>query len=76
MKNVTVTLNEEVAKWIRVRAAMHDTSVSRMLGDFLTERMRSESGYAAAMDEFLSRKPRRLRRKTGPYPTRDSLHDR
>jgi len=32
MRNVTVTMEEDVAKWARVWAAEHDTSVSRMLG--------------------------------------------
>jgi hypothetical protein len=76
MKNVTITLDEEVAQWARVWAAQHDTSVSKMLGQCLAERMRAENGYEAAMKRFLSQKPRRLRKQSVPYPTRDSLHER
>lgn len=76
MRNITVTLDDEVARWVRVWAAKHDTSVSRMLGEYLTERMRTESGYEAAMNGYLAGKPRRLRKQPTPYPNRGSLHER
>ncbi len=76
MKNVTVTLEEEVARWARVWAAEHDTSVSRLLGEMLKERMQQETGYEAAMRRFRKRAPRQLRKRPEPYPSRDELHDR
>ena len=51
MKNLTVSLKENVALWARVWAAKHNTSVSRMLGDFLEEKMEEEEGYQLAMEE-------------------------
>ena len=33
MKNVTITLDEEVARWARVMAAEQNTSVSRLVGE-------------------------------------------
>ena len=39
MKNVTITLDEKVARWARIRAAELNTSVSRLLGGML-ERLR------------------------------------
>lgn len=75
MKNVTVTLEEDVALWARVYAARHDTSVSRLLGELLRERMRQEEGYEAAMQRYLSVAPRVLK-TTGRYPTRDEIYDR
>jgi hypothetical protein len=36
---VTVTLEEDVAQWARIEAARRDTSVSRLLGELLKERM-------------------------------------
>ena len=39
LRNVTVTLEEEVAQWARIEAARRDTSVSRLLGELLKERM-------------------------------------
>ena len=76
MKNVTVSLPEEVAVWSRVWAAEHDTSVSKMLGCFLKEKMDSEKQYAQAMNSFLQRKPVMLKEKDESYSSRDSLHER
>lgn len=39
LRNVTVTLEEDVAQWARIEAARLDTSVSRLLGALLKERM-------------------------------------
>ncbi|MGA2964798.1 MAG: hypothetical protein ABSD64_01205 [Terriglobales bacterium] len=35
LRNVTVTLEEDVAVWARMEAARRDTSVSRLLGALL-----------------------------------------
>ena len=42
LRNVTVTLEEKVARWARIEAARQDTSVSRLLANILKERMREE----------------------------------
>jgi hypothetical protein len=76
MKNVTITLTEEVAHWARIRAAELDTSVSRLLGDMLRDLMRREQVYQSAMQQYLSRKPRVLSESRRQYPRRDQLHDR
>lgn len=47
LRNVTVTLEEDVAKWARIEAARQDTSVSRLLGALLKERMPAQDGAAA-----------------------------
>jgi hypothetical protein len=39
LRNVTVTLEEDVAQWARIEAARRDTSVSRLLGELLKEKM-------------------------------------
>ncbi len=76
MKNVTITLDEEVARWARILAAKNDTSVSRLLGEMLRERMLAEANYEAAARQFLSLQPRALSDGDEPYPDRDELHDR
>ena len=76
MKNVTVILEDEVARWARIWAARHNTSVSKLLGEVLAERMREEAGYEAAMRRFLDRRPTRLEREDEAYPDRDELHER
>jgi hypothetical protein len=76
MRNVTVTLDEDVARWVRIEAARHETSVSRWLGELVRERMRTENAYEAARRQFFSVKPRRLGPLGQSLPTREELHDR
>ena len=76
MKNVTITLDETTATWARVYAAKHNTSVSRMVGEMLRERMGRQREYEEAMRRFLSKKPFKLNSKGARYPTRDELYDR
>lgn len=76
MKNVTITLDEEVARWARVRAAARETSVSRLVGEMLRETMVTEEGYQAAREQFFSIRPRPMRKPGRPLPSRDELHDR
>ena len=75
MKNVTITLEEEVARWARVWAAEHNTSVSRFVGRLLRQRMIEERGYQDAMRQYLDRQPQPLKH-TGKYPARRELHER
>ena len=74
MKNVTITLEEEVAQWARVLAAKKNTSVSQLLGQMLKERMAQESEYEAAMNRYLSRK--QTVRSTVRHPKREELYER
>ena len=62
VKNVTIVLEERVADWARIEAAKRRTSVSRMVGKMLAEKMRHEENYDEAMNQFLGLKPERLRR--------------
>jgi hypothetical protein len=50
LRNVTVTLEEDVAQWARIEAAKRDTSVSRLLGELLKERMGSLAGKNPAAE--------------------------
>jgi len=74
LRNVTVTLEEDVAQWARIEAARQDTSVSRLLGELLKERMSARDGYEKAMRRALDRKP--FLRSKGRYLTREEAHDR
>jgi hypothetical protein len=76
VKNVTITLDEEVARWARVQAAERNTSVSRLVGELLRQYMKDEEAYASAMKRYLARKPKRLKRRREAYPKREELHDR
>jgi len=74
MRNVTITLEDETADWARVWSAGHQTSVSRMLGELLAEKMRAEEQYSLAMESYLSVPPMLLAREA--YPSRDAAHER
>ena len=70
MKNVTITLDEEVARWARIRAAEGDTSLSRLVGELLREKMLDEGKYQTSMHHYLSQSPRVLKKKGDKYPDR------
>jgi len=53
MKNVTVTMEDQVADWARMEAARRNTSVSRLIGELLAEKMRHDDAYERAMREAL-----------------------
>ena len=76
MKNVTITVEEDVLRWAKVWAAQHDTSVSRMLGEELRRKMLSEKQYERARRSFQAKAPKPLKPAGTPYPSRDSLYER
>lgn len=74
MKNVTITMEDADAEWIRVEAARRNTSVSRMLGELVAEMRRRDDAYERALRDA-------LRFETwgtgqGQYLSRDTLYDR
>ena len=74
MKNVTITLEEQVARWVLVWVAEHDTSVSRFVGDLVKAKMSDELEYRRARLRYKAR--RTSLKETGTYPRRDGLHER
>lgn len=76
MQNVTITLDEETARWARIQAAERDTSVSRLVGELLRERMIADRLYREAEERFFSLAPRPLAKKGERDPRREELYDR
>ena len=76
MKNVTITLPEDLARWLRVRAAENERSVSRWVAELLAGMRRQEDDYEVAMKQALAVKPRKMEWVDGRKPTREELHDR
>ncbi len=74
MKNVTVTMEESVADWARMEAARRNTSVSRLLGELLAEKMRHDDAYERAMREALQFRSYGV--SSGPYLTDDEMYER
>ncbi|MBN8510412.1 MAG: CopG family transcriptional regulator [Burkholderiales bacterium] len=73
MKNVTVTMDDSVAEWARLEAARRNTSVSRLVGELLAEKMRSDDAYERAMNEWLQRDAT-YSSDGSPYPRRDEIY--
>ena len=74
MKNVTVTMEDTVADWARMEAARRNTSVSRMIGEMLADKMRHDDAYERAMQDWLSRE--RSWVSDGVRIKREDLYDR
>ena len=76
MKNVTITLDEDTAAWVRIEAARHDMSVSRLVGEMLREKRGRDIAYEAAHARFKATKPVPLKAEGERYPAREELYDR
>jgi hypothetical protein len=76
MKNITVSLNEEIYRRARIKAAERDTSVSALVKGFLVELASEEPGAGG-----LEREERELRARiraftAGNRQSRDDVHGR
>jgi hypothetical protein len=67
MKNVTISLDETVARWARVKAAEEDKSLSRFLAELLEERMKHEADYQAGLEVFRSKSPSVCEKRARSY---------
>lgn len=76
MRNITITLEPDVAQWAKIHAAKHDVSLSRMVGQMLKREMLAEKKYRAAMKQFISQPTAILREPGTRYPSRDDLYER
>jgi hypothetical protein len=74
MKNVTITVEDSVLEWVRVEAAKRGSSVSRLVGEMLAEKMRHEDAYEQAMRDAL--RFQSWGSSDGPYLTRDEMYER
>lgn len=74
MKNITITLDEKTAAWVRVHAARQGKSVSRLLGELLRQQMADTREYHEAMRRFQAIKPFDADWVGGRRPTREELY--
>jgi hypothetical protein len=77
LKNVTITLDPEVAHWARKKAADESTSVSKLVSRLLEKEMRASDAYWRAYEEW-KRSPRDLGGSIDASQrfTRDEAHER
>lgn len=73
---MTITLDEETARWARIEAAKRDVSVSRLIRDLLRQNMRQNRSYEVAMRRWLSRPPYIIDEPGTSLPKREELYDR
>ncbi len=52
MKNLTITVEDSVLEWARIEAAKRGTSVSRMVGEFISEMQRREDAYERSLQAW------------------------
>lgn len=76
MKNITITLDETTAAWVRLYAAGRGTSVSRVPGELLQEQLRGTAEYDEAMRRYPAKPPMVLQGPDERDATRDEPHDR
>ena len=69
MKNVTITVDDTALEWVRVEAAKRNSSVSRLVGEMLQERMQLADAYQRAMHDWQT-KARPWRSSGATYPQR------
>jgi hypothetical protein len=74
LRNITITLEEDLARWARIEAAREDTSVSQFLAGLLRRRMREQDSYEQSKRSFLARKS--FPKSDGKYPTREEIYNR
>lgn len=77
VKNITITLDEDTARWARITAAEREISVSRYVSELVEKDLRHSREYEEGMRRYLLKGP--FKELTGPpqrYATREELHDR
>jgi hypothetical protein len=74
LRNITITLEEGIARWARIEAARRDTSVSRFLAGILKDQMGAKDQYQGAAQQAITREP--FLDSRGPYLSRDEAHTR
>lgn len=78
MKNVTLTLDEQTAEWLRTAAAARGVSLSRYVGDMVRQHLPQARDYEQAMNRWLARRAfdKPLTAPGEKLPTREELYDR
>ena len=76
MKIVTITLPDDLSRWLRARAAEDNRSVSQWIAELLEWMRRREEEYQEVMKSYLAMKPRKIEWPDGRKPKREELYER
>ena len=74
LRNMTITVSEEAARWARRKAADENTSVSKLVGRMLEDQMRLSDEYRRAYDQV--KRMQNLRVDAANRLTREEAHAR
>jgi hypothetical protein len=75
MENVTLSLDDDVARWAQSRAEETKTTLVQFLEQVLRDQAEEDAIYKAAMERYFSLQPTRIS-ENGRYPKREELYDR
>ena len=79
MKNVTISMDEELLQQVKVEAAMKGKSVSRFVADLLSEQLvarpRRVAEISAVLDALLAMPELTMSDENGKMPSREELYD-
>ncbi|GLK56363.1 hypothetical protein JOD31_002399 [Methylopila capsulata] len=77
MKNVTISMDDDVLSWVRVEAAKRGESVSRYFATLALERKQQgpHVSQRESLERFLSYPRRDLTRADGTLPSREEIYD-
>ncbi len=75
MKNITISVDDQMAAAARVEAAKDGKSVSRWIGDLLRRHLADSHDYESAMRSYLAAPTFRSAEGTR-LPAREELYDR
>ena len=76
MKNVTITLDDQVAADARVQAAQEGKSLSRFVTELVQQRVGRKLTQKEAIERYLAGPQMDLTDENGKAPTRDQIYDR
>lgn len=76
MKNLTITLKDDVLSHARVVAATEGKSLSRFVSELVEQRLGVALTQKEAIERFLRGPLMDLTNEDGRAPTRDELYDR
>ena len=76
MANLTISIDDQLLRRARVRAARLGTSVNAVLRDYMRAWAGEEDERRQAVDSLLRRSSRAQSARGGKHWTRESLHER
>lgn len=76
MKNITLSLNEDLLRKVRIMAAEEGKAVSQLVSELLEERLRRKKGVSVARKRSLSRLANPPFSLGGKPLSREEVHER